>query len=111
MRTSVNYGKAENKLHNHAGKLWQSVDQFVNNRERAYLSVHPKRLEHFEAISALRRMLSFNKYAGLNELCTSILKHEGYLRRLVPSQASRYYKNAEQQVSQTLRFCNEYLNQ
>lgn len=110
MRTSVNYGKAENKLQNHAGKLWQSVDQFVNNRERAYLSVHPKRVVHFEAISALRKMLSFNKYAGLDELCTSILKHRQYLRVLVPSQQSRFHKNAFAQVESILDFSSQYLN-
>lgn len=91
--------------------LWNDLYAFVTQRERAYNSVHPKRMVHFEAISRLKRAIDFHRFDGLESQCRILLRNEAELRCLIPGINSRYHANAQRRVDAMVQFCKQYLNQ
>lgn len=111
MRTSLKWQETYHHTSRKSDSLYVTCEKFVNAREQAYERVSPKRMVHFEAISALKRMLDFYRFSPHGEFCQVVLKHEKYLRTLIPLPSSRFYAGAQTKVNAMINYANQYLNQ
>lgn len=92
-------------------QLYLQFEAFVKQRENNLNRASTKMMDHFSAISRLKRVLDFYRYSSHEDLCRAILKAESDLRLLIPSPNSRFYQGAIRKVYGMLDYAKNYLNQ